>query len=70
MKKNAIDVHPQFIINKTGKKTGVILDIVTFERIMEKLEDSYLVAQAEDVMAHETEYYDLAKVKKKLLSKK
>ena len=70
MKKITIEPQPQFIINKLGKKTAVILDIKTYERIMEQLEDSYLGALAEQVFKHETKYHDLSKVKKKLARKK
>jgi len=35
MKKTNVDIQPQFIVNKLGKKITVILDINTFERLME-----------------------------------
>ncbi len=37
----AINLH--YIVDKSGKKTGVIMDIATFEELIEKLEDLYLV---------------------------
>ncbi len=47
MKPSSHDVPAQFIIDKAGKKTGVILDIKTFERLMDELEDFYLGALAQ-----------------------
>ena len=70
MKKTNIEFQPQFIVNKAGKKTAVILDIKTYEKLLEKIEDNYLGTLAEQVFKHETKYHDLSQVKRKLLAKK
>ncbi len=70
MKKNSLEIPAQYIVNNIGKKTGVILNISIFEKIMERLEESYLGEEAEKIFAEKTEYVDLSKVHKKLLSKK
>ena len=45
MKKNAkasVGLNPQFIIDAQGKKTAVILDIRTYERLVEHIQGLYL----------------------------
>ncbi|MFI5332536.1 MAG: hypothetical protein ACHQVS_00370 [Candidatus Babeliales bacterium] len=49
-KQSSAEITPQFIVDKAGKKTGVILDIATFEQLMEKLEDLYLGTLAKDAL--------------------
>lgn len=44
-------ITPQYIIDKAGKKTGVILDLKTFNTLVEELEDMYDVRQAEQIIA-------------------
>lgn len=67
MKKHEFDISPQFIIDKTGKKTGVLLDISTFENMLEKLEELYLGLTAEHILENEKEFSDFEEIKKKLL---
>ena len=43
-------IKPQYIIDEKGKKTAVILNVKTFESILEELEDLYDVAQAEEII--------------------
>jgi PHD/YefM family antitoxin component YafN of YafNO toxin-antitoxin module len=66
MKKSSALPQPQFIVDATGKKTAVVIDIDTFEKLMEKLEDLYLGTSAEEVLENETEFYDFEKVKRDL----
>ena len=68
MKKRLINVHPQFIVDKAGKKTGVVMHISTFEELMEKFEELYLGALAEDVLKEEDTFYELKEIKADLLS--
>ena len=56
----------QYLVNDAGKKTAVVMDFVAFERFMEKIEDIYLGALAQQALATETEYEDFEKVKKEL----
>lgn len=67
MKKQILEISPQFIIDRTGKKTGVLLDISTFESMLEKLEELYLGLEAEHILKDEKEFSDFEKLKKKLL---
>lgn len=48
--KPSTDIPTQFIIDETGKKTGVILDIETFQKLIDELEDFYLAALAQASM--------------------
>ncbi len=43
-------ITPQYIIDKSGKKTGVILDILAFEQL---LEDIYFGSIAHKVLQEE-----------------
>ena len=38
-----IQIEPRYIVDNSGKKREVILDIKIFEKILEKLEDAYLI---------------------------
>ncbi len=46
MKPSIENISAQFIIDKTGKKTAVILDIETFQGLLDELEDFSLSAIA------------------------
>ncbi len=52
-------IRPQYILDQTGNKTAVILDIVTFENILEALEDNYLAKIGTQILATEDSYTDL-----------
>lgn len=67
MKKQMLNIVPQFIVDKTGKKTGVLLDMATFEQLLEKVEELYLGLEAEQILEDESEFQDFGKLKKKLL---
>lgn len=41
MKKPMIEISPKYIVDSTGKKTEAVLDITTFEQMLEYLEDIY-----------------------------
>lgn len=67
-KQTSTEITPQFIVDKAGKKTGVILDIATFEQLMEKLEDLYLGTLAKDALKDDiTEFHDFEALKKEWL---
>jgi PHD/YefM family antitoxin component YafN of YafNO toxin-antitoxin module len=34
-----IDIHPQYITDKKGKKLSVVIPVVEFEKLMEELEE-------------------------------
>jgi hypothetical protein len=63
MKKQTLDIAPQFIVDKTGKKTGVLLDIATFEQLLEKVEELYLGLEAERILEDESEFQDFETIK-------
>ena len=41
----ATQVHPQFVTDDTGKKTGVILPIAEYQELLEDLADLAVVAE-------------------------
>jgi hypothetical protein len=66
--KNALNISPRYIVDETGKKTEVILDVATFEQLLEYLEDVYYSAIAKDAMA-KGEFLDFEEVSKEILKK-
>lgn len=58
------------ILYKAGKKTGVILDIAAFERLLEKIEDIYFGAIAHKALKEEDEVISHHDVKKKIARKR
>ena len=44
-------ITPQYIVDDSGKRTSVILDMKTFNLIMEDLEDLYDIREAEKILA-------------------
>ena len=64
------DLKAQYIVDKKGQKTGVILDIKLFEALIEELEDLYDITQAEKVIEKKGEKYTLEEVERLLSDKK
>lgn len=64
-----IKIAPHYIIDESGKKTGVILDIKTFEKLIEDIEDIYFTALAQTRLEQEQEYIDHEDVKHDLFDK-
>ena len=67
MKKNILEISPRYIVDSTGKKTEVILDVSTFEKILESLEDLYFGLQAEKAL--QEEYIDFDEANHEILKK-
>jgi hypothetical protein len=63
-------ITPQYIIDKAGKKTGVILDIFSFEQLLEEIEDIYFGSIAHKALQEEDDYITHADVKKKIARKR
>lgn len=63
-------ITPQYIIDKAGKKTGVILDILAFEQLLEEIEDIYFGAKAHKALQENDEFIAHADVKKKIARKR
>jgi hypothetical protein len=63
-------ITPQYIIDKAGKKTGVILDILAFEQLVEEIEDIYFGSIAHKALQEEDEYITHTDVKKKIARKR
>ena len=63
-----LEISPRYVVDSTGKKTEVILDISTFERMLESLEDLYFGLQAEQAL-QEGEFIDFDEANKKILKK-
>ncbi len=56
------NVKAQYIVNKTGKKMGVILDMKQLKTLFDEIEDLYDMAQAERVIAKKGKKYTLKEV--------
>lgn len=67
MKKEKLTIDPQYLINKAGKRTAVMLDIKTFESMLEYLEDDYFGKQAAKLLQEDYEILDFRKANKKVL---
>lgn len=63
------DIEAQYIVDKTGKKTAVVLDIETFENLLEEIEDIYFGTLAEAALQQEQEHISHDEVKRKIASK-
>jgi predicted DNA-binding protein len=72
MKKNPLEneITPQYIIDKKGKKTAIILSIKTYEKLLEEFEDLYLGRVAQEILKNDTEVYTLEEVEKELHNKR
>jgi len=57
-------IKANYIVDKQGKKTGVILDIKFFNALLEKLEDLYDIAEAEKVLQKKEGTYSIEEVEK------
>ena len=68
MKKDILHISPKYIVDATGKKTEVVLDITTFEQLLENLEDLYYGARAKEALT-EGEFLDFDEANKDLLKK-
>lgn len=67
MKKEKLTINPQYVIDKFGEKTAVMLDIKTFESLLEYIEDEYFGKQALKILQEEYEVLDFCKTNKKVL---
>ena len=68
--KRSPKIKTQYIIDKTGKKTGVILDIKVFENLLEELEDLYDITEAERIIRKGGKEYSLEEIEKSFAMKK
>lgn len=57
-------LKPQFIVDSSGKKTAVILDIKSYETFLEEVEDLYLGMLASQALAEDSELISHETVKK------
>lgn len=67
MKPSIPKIVPQYITDAKGNKTGVILDIKTFNLLLEEMEDMYLGSLAEVALQDASEALSHEDIKKKLL---
>ncbi len=63
-----MDIELRYIVDSTGKKVEVVLDLSTYEKMVENLEDSYFGEQAERAL-EEGEFIDFDEANKKILKK-
>ena len=59
------DITPNFIKNKQGEQIGVFMEMQDYEKLMEKLEDLYLVSIARSIKAEGGETKTLEEIKQK-----
>ncbi|MGE0009828.1 MAG: hypothetical protein AB7F19_04740 [Candidatus Babeliales bacterium] len=50
------DLVPQYIVDKSGKKTSVVIDIARFEHFLDEVEDMYLALLAKKTLEEDDEY--------------
>lgn len=62
-------LKPQFIVDRKGKKTAVVLDIKSYEKFVEEVEDLYLGMLASKALAEEDVLISHEIVKKSLKKK-
>ncbi|MFH1831988.1 MAG: hypothetical protein ABH827_04290 [bacterium] len=73
MKKASVleTIQGQYIVNERGEKTSIILNIKTFEKLLEELEDAHLGKVATDILKKEkkakTKRYTLDEIKQQIL---
>ncbi len=60
---------PQYIVDTKGKKTAVILNINSFEKLLEEIEDIYFGSLAKAALDQEEETIPHKVVKRKLSGK-
>ncbi len=70
MKAPISDFPAQFIVDQNGKKTAVVLDIKTFESLVDQLEDFYLIAMAKDTINGDDGLVSHEEIKKMISKKK
>ena len=63
-----IQIEPRYIVDNSGKKREVVLNIKTFEKILEQLEDMYLIKEAQKAFK-EDDYIDFKEANKRILKK-
>ncbi len=68
MKKHSLEISPRYIVDSSGKKTEVVLDISTFEKMLSSLEDMYLGIKAEQAL-QDGEFLDFDEANEKILKK-
>lgn len=64
------NIKTQYVVDSKGKRTGVLVDIKIFERLMEELEDLYDITEAEKIIKKKGKRYTLEEVEKSLSTKK
>jgi hypothetical protein len=71
MKKNNVFPSPQFIVDETGKKTQVVLDVDAYNKLIELIEDLSLSKMAQSVLDNESrdEYVALDELRDLLITK-
>ncbi|MBY0353417.1 hypothetical protein K2W90_03570 [Candidatus Babeliales bacterium] len=64
MRQKLSELSTQFIVDKAGKKTGVILDMKTFQNLLEEIEDLYLATLAQAALQEKGECVSQEEVEK------
>ena len=59
-------LHPQYVIDDSGERTGVILPLEEFRRMVAALEDQLDAADLDDAVAKEKDFAPYDKVREEL----
>ena len=59
-------LHPQYVTDDSGERTGVILPLEEFHRMVEALEDQLDAADLDDAVAKEKDFVPYDRVREDL----
>ena len=62
-------INPKFVVDESGSRVGVFLDIKEFDSLIEELEDLYGAMRAERVVEKGSPTRPLEEVEKEILGK-
>jgi hypothetical protein len=59
-------LNPQYVINEQGERTGVLLPVEEYHRILEAIEDQLDAADLDESAADETDFVPYDQVREQL----
>ncbi len=59
-------LNPEYVVNKQGKQTGVLLSLAEYRWILEALEDQLDAADLDEAVGDETEFVGYDEVREQL----
>ena len=61
-----MQLHPQFVTDETGQRTGVIIPVSEYERLLEALADQLDARELDEAARDETEFQSYSDVQTEL----